>query len=589
MATTRIAGARTDFSARDTGVRKVSKQIADAFAKQERQITRLRKQAARTNKTFKTLQGTFKTFASFATGAVFSSIAQSSLAASKETADFGASLVEVSRRLGTTSEDLFALRKAFEGEGIAVSKFDQTMTALIRRFSADSPTLRKAIDKVGISLDEWYGTGGDLAKLLPVISNAMAGTATRADKLNFLQEALSASGRSLIQVLGLGNDNLQKQIALYRKQAEGLNKNAQILKDYAQYLADLKTDEQLSHAKAIAANVEGYKASAKAVSDMKVAFNELGTTLRPAIGLLTEAAGLLAKVGRFIPGTSAREAGERIKAEAEAYTKAHQEFSKAYYTKPKTETPIPKSIYERSPGYMGFSPQNTKQNIDAQKAFLNEQKRLASELQKARETATFGKMDIGLQKAIENQKRLADEAERVNDQIARGRFMVESFASSAVDGFFNAAAGVDSLGESMRRLAADISATIAKQVILNSLFGSTGIAGPTGGGLFESIGKFFGKRESGGPARAGVPYIVGERRPELFVPDSNGTIVPRVPATVGGDTFNIHNTITVGNVPGETTGETEQRLMGAIDRQIKDSFRNIGRASPERLALRRAL
>ena len=35
-------------------------------------------------------------------------------------------------------------------------------------------------------------------------------------------------------------------------------------------------------------------------------------------------------------------------------------------------------------------------------------------------------------------------------------------------------------------------------------------------------------RQHGGPVLAGRPYIVGERRPELFVPSQSGTIVPRV-------------------------------------------------------------
>jgi hypothetical protein len=39
-------------------------------------------------------------------------------------------------------------------------------------------------------------------------------------------------------------------------------------------------------------------------------------------------------------------------------------------------------------------------------------------------------------------------------------------------------------------------------------------------------------RERGGPVTSGRPYIVGEKRPELFVPDSNGTILPTVPSTV---------------------------------------------------------
>jgi hypothetical protein len=37
-------------------------------------------------------------------------------------------------------------------------------------------------------------------------------------------------------------------------------------------------------------------------------------------------------------------------------------------------------------------------------------------------------------------------------------------------------------------------------------------------------------REHGGPVEAGRPYIVGEKRPELFIPRTAGMIVPRVPA-----------------------------------------------------------
>jgi TP901 family phage tail tape measure protein len=50
-----------------------------------------------------------------------------------------------------------------------------------------------------------------------------------------------------------------------------------------------------------------------------------------------------------------------------------------------------------------------------------------------------------------------------------------------------------------------------------------------------------GFRESGGPVSAGKPYVVGEKRPELFVPSQNGTIIPSVPN--GGTTINITQNI----------------------------------------------
>lgn len=45
-------------------------------------------------------------------------------------------------------------------------------------------------------------------------------------------------------------------------------------------------------------------------------------------------------------------------------------------------------------------------------------------------------------------------------------------------------------------------------------------------------------RASGGPVYAGQQYMVGERGPELFVPNTNGTIVPN--NSLGGNTININ-------------------------------------------------
>jgi hypothetical protein len=54
-----------------------------------------------------------------------------------------------------------------------------------------------------------------------------------------------------------------------------------------------------------------------------------------------------------------------------------------------------------------------------------------------------------------------------------------------------------------------------------------------GGGGAVSGGQgstFTNRREFGGPVSKGRAYIVGERRPELFVPNTNGVIIPQVPS-----------------------------------------------------------
>jgi len=46
------------------------------------------------------------------------------------------------------------------------------------------------------------------------------------------------------------------------------------------------------------------------------------------------------------------------------------------------------------------------------------------------------------------------------------------------------------------------------------------------GGMLSGLNPFGGGRADGGPVTGGTPYIVGERGPELFVPNSSGAIIP---------------------------------------------------------------
>jgi len=58
-------------------------------------------------------------------------------------------------------------------------------------------------------------------------------------------------------------------------------------------------------------------------------------------------------------------------------------------------------------------------------------------------------------------------------------------------------------------------------------------SGSAGAGLLAGFIKMFGFRETGGDVQAGKPYIVGEKRAELFIPQTNGTILPSLDAAKG--------------------------------------------------------
>lgn len=77
-------------------------------------------------------------------------------------------------------------------------------------------------------------------------------------------------------------------------------------------------------------------------------------------------------------------------------------------------------------------------------------------------------------------------------------------------------------------------------------------------------------RARGGPVKKGQPYIVGDGgRPELMVPDQNGTIMPKVPSPTSGRAWSSGggNTYVTVNVSGFVGSETQlaDRVVRALE------------------------
>ncbi|AHN77412.1 hypothetical protein DA70_09565 [Pandoraea pnomenusa] len=110
-----------------------------------------------------------------------------------------------------------------------------------------------------------------------------------------------------------------------------------------------------------------------------------------------------------------------------------------------------------------------------------------------------------------------------------------------------------------------------------------GVYGPkTQAGLDDLISKV-SMRASGGPVTAGMPYIVGEKRAELFVPRTSGTILPSVPTGGGMSVSVITNVDNSGNSSTQTSGDSDrtgkqlsQALRAAVIDEISRQQRQGG-------------
>jgi hypothetical protein len=130
-----------------------------------------------------------------------------------------------------------------------------------------------------------------------------------------------------------------------------------------------------------------------------------------------------------------------------------------------------------------------------------------------------------------------------NDGSTANRALYVQFAGASPFG----ASGLDNLplGSGIGNLFGGASAgSSSGSGFIGGVGNLLGSVGSGIGGFFKSIGSFFGGfLAEGGPTQPGKAYIVGEKRPELFVPHSAGTVIPSVPN--GG---NVSNTTVIQNI-----------------------------------------
>jgi tape measure domain-containing protein len=123
--------------------------------------------------------------------------------------------------------------------------------------------------------------------------------------------------------------------------------------------------------------------------------------------------------------------------------------------------------------------------------------------------------------AIDRQREAQEELKKsVQDWADLGKSATRGFIDDLIEGKSAAEALGNVLGQLGDKLI---------DMGLNTLFGTGSGANPLG-----LLGQLFQPRASGGPVSKGQSYIVGEKRPEVFVPNQNGVIIPRVPNNMGG-------------------------------------------------------
>lgn len=170
-------------------------------------------------------------------------------------------------------------------------------------------------------------------------------------------------------------------------------------------------------------------------------------------------------------------------------------------------------------------------------------------------------MDRIAEAEIENARRISAERETFANMFADNLIQASEFGFKAVL-------------QGWVRTLQQMLARAAGTKLFEALFPQGLGGGGGGGGLLGAIGGLFGgARATGGPVAAGIGYLVGERGPEMFVPNTAGQIVPN--GAMGG--VNIHQNLTVNGASRAEMAAAAAIIQQQTRATVMDELRRTGR------------
>lgn len=171
--------------------------------------------------------------------------------------------------------------------------------------------------------------------------------------------------------------------------------------------------------------------------------------------------------------------------------------------------------------------------------------------------------------AEEIKKRMAEAMQPISEADAWAVEAAKNIQDALGQGLYDILSGnFDNIGKSFgnmlnRMLAEAMAANLARALFGNDFAKGGGLGGLLGEGLKWLGGAFGGARAGGGSVSGGTGYVVGERGPEWFVPNTSGTIVPNG-GFGGGLTINS----TINAAPGMNVAQM-QALLDQRDARLK--------------------
>jgi hypothetical protein len=464
-------------------------------------------------------------------------------------------------RLNTTTEALSKLHFAAELSGVST----ETMNMAMQRFTRRTAEAARGTGEARGALRELNLNAADLAKLpleeqMIKLAQAFDENVPAVDRTRVAMKLFDSEGVALLQTLDSGADGLRDMF----KEAEMLGL---VMSDDAARGVAQANDAISRMRMTTGALVDQFVAAlAPAIESGVTAFQDYVAQLVKTEGGFKN----LAKVVAINVLTAFRDALQGAEDFVNGIIGAINDFNKF--------------VSKMIPGLERFRKQIEEVDISGTISAIDSMIGVVGKLgESASSTGTTlteafnpSTMEIFRDAAVDAFDNISESIENTGQKTLKITAQLEKLATNTMnnltDSLFDAAAGTANLAVAFRKMAAsiveDLTKMLIRYLIVEPLFASlTGGASTALGGAAK-VSESVPGRAIGGSVQAGSPYMVGERGPEMFIPNSSGSIVPN--DKMGGGITVVNNIDAKGAGP-----EVDMKIRAAMQQTSQQTILSI--------------
>jgi len=470
-------------------------------------------------------------------------------------------LAKTADKIGTTTEALAGLQHAGELTGVSTQTMNMALQRMQRRLSEASQGMgvaQGALAELNLDADQLLSL--PLDQQMEVVADAMAGVETQADRVRLAMQFFDSEGVALVNTLGQGGDALrammseadQLGISLSRVDAAKIEQANDAASRMTGVFTGIGNQLAVSFSPMIEAasnwvthlalTTEGFgDIGAKAAGFVATAFHKVGDAVRGLKAIVLAIRLGFVNMAESVSGVMQGVGESVVEIINSALDKWNTFSSKiiAGYNDLARHVPFLDMTTDWSPtvGKVEFS----SDFFSSQEAIFKQMgKNIRSQIAETLKTDTGQAFEDAFSNFVDRFQSPDAPGQVIPPEIDQGMTAIEDKAKAAADNVRSDIAdsliagvtdGKDAMISSFADTLQQMSMELLKSKLmsgLEKLFGGSGggSGGEADGGFFYKLGSMFSARANGGPVTGGVPYIVGERGPEIMVPGRNGTIIP---------------------------------------------------------------